>query len=129
MKVRVFLVDDLQSMNTLLKELFAAMGGDFDLVATHTTEAEARLWLRENVGQWDVAVIDLVLAEGSGIEVLRFSKRNWPSGKVVIFSGYASPGIREHCLSLGADAVFDKAHSADFIAWLHDQAQGERGAA
>lgn len=52
------------------------------------------------------------------MEVLRISKQNWPTGKVVIFSGYVSPGIRDYCVRLGADAVFNKAQSADFIgAW------------
>lgn len=124
MEARVFLVDDLQNMHTLLRELFAAIGG-FRVVATRTTEAEAKLWLRESAGQWDIAVVDLVLAQGSGIEVLRFSKQFRPAGKVVIFSGYASAGIREHCIGLGADAVFDKAQSTEFIQWLLEQAQGQ----
>ena len=117
MEVRVLLVDDLQNMHTLLGELFAALGR-FRVVATCTTEAEAKLWLRECAGQWDLAVVDLVLAQGSGIEVLRFSKQHCPESRVVIFSGYASAGIKDHCLGLGADAVFDKTQSAEFIAWL-----------
>ena len=125
MDARVFLVDDLQNMHTLLRELFAAIGG-FRVVATRTTEAEAKLWLRENADQWDIAVVDLVLAQGSGIEVLRFSKQYRASGRVVIFSGYASAGIRGHCLALGADAVFDKAQSTEFIQWLLEQGKGRR---
>jgi DNA-binding NarL/FixJ family response regulator len=123
-EVRVFLVDDLRNMHTLFRELFASLGR-FRVVATSTTEAEAKLWMLENEGAWDLAIVDLVLDQGSGIGVLRYSKQNWPSAKVVIFSGYASQGIREHCIALGADAVFDKAQSADFIAWL--QAMGQDG--
>ena len=40
--------------------------GGIRVVAVSTTEAEARLWLDENHGEWDVAVLDLVLdADGS----------------------------------------------------------------
>ena len=35
--------------------------------------------------------------------------RNRPStNKVVVFSDYATAGIRKHCLKLGADAAFQK---------------------
>ena len=42
------------------------------------------------------------------------------AGKIAVFSGYASEGIRQHCLALGADAVFDKAETAALAAWLRD---------
>jgi DNA-binding NarL/FixJ family response regulator len=34
---------------------------------------------------------------------------------VVVFSDYASDGIRNHCLRLGADAVFLKSQMQDFM--------------
>ena len=51
--------------------------------------------------------------------VVSHARRNAPAGaKVVVFSGYASPGIRAHCDALGADAVFEKSESGRFIHWL-----------
>ena len=32
----------------------------------------------------------------------------------------ATGGVRQHCVDLGADAVFDKSETAGFIGWLHD---------
>lgn len=115
---RVFLVEDLRGMRALLADLFATIGG-LEIVDASTTEAEARLWLDEHPGAWDLAIIDLVLAEGSGMGVIPQARRRArPGAKVVVFSGYASPGIRSHCLSLGADAVFEKSETAQFIGWL-----------
>lgn len=119
MQLRVFLVEDLQRMRGLLGELFASLGG-LDVVGSASNEAEARLWLDDHPGGWDVIVIDLVLEQGSGMEVIRHAKADAAGGKVVVFSSYASAGVRQHCLDLGADAVFDKGDSSAFIRWMDE---------
>jgi DNA-binding NarL/FixJ family response regulator len=118
-ELRVFLVEDLLRMRGLLGDLFATMGG-IEVVATATTEAEANLWLEEHPGGWDVAVIDLVLEQGAGMNVIRRCKADPNGGRVVVFSSYATPGVRQHCIDLGADAVFDKGDTVGFIAWFDD---------
>jgi CheY-like chemotaxis protein len=115
---RVFLVEDLRSMHTLLADLFATIGG-LGITAASGTEAEAKLWLDEHPDGWELALIDLVLAQGSGMGVVAHARRTArKNAKVVVFSGYASPGIRAHCLALGADAVFEKSETGEFISWL-----------
>nr|WP_255428091.1 response regulator [Ramlibacter cellulosilyticus] len=122
--MRVFLVEDLQRMRGLLADLFSSMGG-LRVVGSASTEAEARLWLDEHRNEWDVVVVDLVLEQGSGMEVIRSSKALPGAGKVVVFSSYATPGVRQHCLELGAEAVFDKSDTEGFITWLNDIASRE----
>lgn len=117
MELRVFVVEDVANMRDLLKEVLASIGG-MRLVGTASTEPEAKLWLEDNVGTWDVAVVDLVLDQGSGFGVVSFAKRNWPGQKVAVFSSYVSPGVQAHLRAMGADAIFDKVQSAPFIAWL-----------
>lgn len=119
MELRVFLVEDLQRMRGLLADLFSSMGG-LEVAGSASTEAEAKLWLDEHPSGWDVAVIDLVLDQGSGMEVIRRCKAEPTGGKVVVFSSYATPGVRHHCLELGADAVFDKSETSGFITWFSD---------
>jgi len=116
-QLRVFLVEDLQRMRGLLEELFASLGG-IEVVGSASTEAEARLWLQDHRGGWDLAVIDLVLDQGSGMQVIRECKADPDGGKVVVFSSYATAGVRQHCLDLGADAVFEKNETSGFIRWL-----------
>ena len=118
MALRVFLVDDLISMHSLMRDLFAAVGG-LELVATASAEGEAKLWLEDHPGAWDVAVLDLVLQQGSGMGVIGPCREHHPAGQVAIFSSYVTPVIRRHCLQLGADMVFGKDESAQFITWLH----------
>jgi len=117
--LRVFLVEDLQRMRGLLGDLFESIGG-FQVVANASTEAEANLWLDDHPGGWDVAVVDLVLEQGAGMNVIRRCRSDPAGGRVIVFSSYATPGVRQHCLDLGADAVFDKSETTGFIKWFND---------
>jgi DNA-binding NarL/FixJ family response regulator len=123
-ELRVFLVEDLQRMRGLLADLFSSMGG-LKLVGAASTEAEAKLWLDDHRGEWDVAVVDLVLEQGAGMEVIRRCRAEPGGGKVVVFSSYATPGVRQHCLALGADAVFDKSETSGFISWFNQLGERE----
>jgi DNA-binding NarL/FixJ family response regulator len=97
----------MQPLRALVSELLSTVG-DFRIVGTAGTEAEARLWLDENPRAWQFAVVDLVLEQGTGMGVIARCRASAPQGKIVVFSEYATPGIRTHCLKLGADAVFQK---------------------
>jgi DNA-binding NarL/FixJ family response regulator len=114
--IRVFLVEDMKQVQGVLGDLLASLG-DFQLVDAMATEAEAKLWLSENPDGWDLAVIDLVLEQGSGMGVIpqarEYADRN--GGRVVVFSDYASDGIHSHCRKLGADAVFLKSQVQDLM--------------
>lgn len=124
MELKVFLVEDLPRMRSLLGDVFSTIGG-LSVVGAAGTEAEAKLWLEEHPGGWDVAVIDLVLDQGAGMEVIRRCKAQPGGGQVVVFSSYATPGVRQHCLDLGADAVFDKSETRGFISWFNALADRE----
>ena len=118
-ELRVFLVEDIQRMRGLLTDLFTSMGG-FRVVAAASTEAEANLWLEDNPGGWDLAIVDLVLDQGAGMNVIRRCKADPNGGRIAVFSSYATPGVRQHCIDLGADEVFDKSETERFIAWCGD---------
>jgi DNA-binding NarL/FixJ family response regulator len=112
--VRVFLVEDLQRLQVLMADLLRSQG-DFTLVGTAGTEAEAISWLAEHPDGWDLAVIDLVLEQGCGIGVVARCRGRREGAKVVVFSEYVTPVIGEHCLSLGADAAILKSDIDAFV--------------
>ncbi|NNU45510.1 hypothetical protein [Ramlibacter montanisoli] len=70
MTIRVFLVEDLPAMRELLVDLFTSIG-NYQVVGTSSTEAEANLWIDEFPRKWDLLIVDLILAEGSGLGVVR----------------------------------------------------------
>ena len=111
MTISVFLVEDMKPVRGVLAELLAD-GGDFKVGGVASTEAEANLWLAENPGAWQLAIIDLILKEGTGMGVIHKARRSNPNGHIVVFSDFATPGIAEHCRKLGAEAIFDKADGA-----------------
>jgi DNA-binding NarL/FixJ family response regulator len=121
----MLLVEDLRNMHILLQGLCTRFAGA-RLVGAVSTEATATVWLDEHPGAWDLAVIDLVLEKGSSLVVIERAKDTHPAGKVVIFSGYTSPRIQEHCLRLGADAVFHKTQTEEFFSWLDDLSRDPR---
>jgi DNA-binding NarL/FixJ family response regulator len=102
-------------MQGVVSELLNVVG-EFEIVATLRTEAEAILWLQEHPGAWDLALIDLILEQGTGMGVLPRARAAAPGAQVVVWSDYATPGVRRHCQKLGADAVFQK--SQDMHAFM-----------
>ena len=114
---RVFLVEDLRGMQALLADLFATIGG-LEIVDVSTTEAEARLWLDEHPGAWDLAIVDLVLDEGSGTSVLRLAREHDCAGLIAVLSSCVTDPLREHCYAMGADKIFEETDTSGLIRWL-----------
>jgi two-component system OmpR family response regulator len=77
------------------------------------TESEASLWLSSHNGDWELAIVDLFLREGTGLGVLRDCRKRKDYQKVVVLTNYATQDIRERCASLGSDAVFDKSNELE----------------
>lgn len=121
MAIRVFLVEDTKQLQGVISDLLSSLG-DFVLAGTAETEAEANLWLDEHPGSWDLAVIDLVLEQGTGMGVIAKCRRTCPAGRIVVFSDYVTPGISRHCLSLGAESAISKADMPAFVSYCSDVA-------
>jgi DNA-binding NarL/FixJ family response regulator len=79
------------------------------------TEVEAVRWLAENSDQWELAIVDLFLKQGSGLGVLQAVSTRRPDQKIVVLSNYATPDIRKRCAQFGVDAVFDKSNEIDAL--------------
>lgn len=79
------------------------------------TEAHARQWLHDHSEEWDLAVVDLFLKQGSGLGVLQACTSRRANQKVVVLSNYATPDIRRRCAEFGVDAVFDKSNEIDAL--------------
>ena len=56
----------------------------------------------------DLAIVDVFLRQGSGLDVLQALRAHSHGPRRVVLTNYATPAIRAHCMALGADRVFDK---------------------
>lgn len=118
MAVRVFLVEDTRPMQQLIRDLLDSIGG-YELVGAAAGETPATDWLLKNRGRWDLAIVDLLLDEGSGFTLIsRCHKDAEGSGAVVVFSDYVSPAIQQRCSRLGAERVISKAHFPQLRSYL-----------
>jgi DNA-binding NarL/FixJ family response regulator len=112
-----FLVEDSKIIRD---NLIVAMDelADTQVVAYAESEGEAARWLREHADSWQIAVIDMLLKQGSGMGVLRACRGRSASQHAVVLTNYADQEIRDQCMALGADAVFDKSTEIDdFLAY------------
>lgn len=121
--VRVYLVEDMKHVRSLMQELLTALG-NFSIVGSASTEAEALLWLDEHPEEWDLLVADLILDQGTGLGVVAKCRHRPPGRKVVVLSDYVTPGIHKHCLALGADAAIHKTDMPAFLGFCRGVAAG-----
>jgi DNA-binding NarL/FixJ family response regulator len=111
------LVEDNPTIARTLGQAFRAIRG-LEVVHRAATRREACAWLEANPQGWDLAVIDIFLAEGHGFDVLRSCGARDAAQKVVVLSNYTREPVRSSAMRLGADAVFDKSlELEDFMAY------------
>lgn len=113
-RVKTYIVEDnvtiRENLVGTLEELTCIVAVGFA-----ETETDARRWLSEHPDEWELAIVDLFLKQGSGLGVLQECKARNPQQKVVVLSNYATPDIRKRCAQLGVDAVFDKSNEIDAL--------------
>lgn len=118
MSLRTYIVEDSPTIRTNLIETLHELA-DVRAVGTSETERESVGWLTSHGTDWDLAIIDLFLREGSGMNVLAACGSGRHGGQaMVVLTNHATDEIRRRCLALGADAVFDKSTEVDeLIDW------------
>lgn len=113
-KLRTYIVEDnatiRENLIGTLEELASV-----EAVGVAETEDEGKQWLAAHADQWDLAIVDLFLRQGSGLGVLAACRSRRPGQKVVVLSNYATPDVRMRCAQLGVDAVFDKSNEIDAL--------------
>ncbi|MDO8720345.1 MAG: response regulator [Polaromonas sp.] len=114
MRLKTYIVEDNPTIRENLIGTLEELAS-INAVGSAETENEGKAWLAENRDEWDLAIVDLFLKQGSGLGVLA-SCRDRPSRqKVVVLSNYATADIRQRCAQLGVDAVFDKSNEIDAL--------------
>ena len=114
MRLKTYIVEDnptiRENLIGTLEELACVVA-----VGIAETENEGKAWLNTNGQEWDLAIVDLFLKQGSGLGVLAACQSRGLNQKVVVLSNYATADIRQRCAQLGVDAVFDKSNEIDAL--------------
>ena len=106
MTPRVFLVEDNAAISETLLGAVEEVAG-VEVIGMADCEADATSWLVEHPDDWDIALVDLFLRDGSGLGVVRDCQGRRTDQKIVVLTNYAEQ-IRQQCALLGADRVFEK---------------------
>ncbi len=114
MKMRTFLVEDNHS---ILEHLVSTLEklAPVEAIGMADSEEEGAAWLKSNAEQWDLAIVDLFLKQGSGLGILAACRLRDERQKVVVLSNYPTSDVRLRCAQLGVDAVFDKSTGIDAL--------------
>jgi DNA-binding NarL/FixJ family response regulator len=107
MPLRTILVEDSETIRENLVPTLAEMA-DARVIAVAETASQALDALDRHKQDWDLAVVDLFLKEGSGMSVLRAARDRSPHQHMLVLTNYPTAEIRRRCRELGADGVFDK---------------------
>jgi two-component system OmpR family response regulator len=113
-ELRTYIVEDNATIRENLIDTLEELAS-IKALGWAETEGEARRWLAGNDGEWDLAIVDLFLKQGSGLGVLEACQDRPPGRRVVVLSNYATADMRKRCAQLGADAVFDKSNEIDAL--------------
>jgi len=114
MTFRAYIVEDSPVIRENLIETLQELAL-VEPVGTAETEHEGKQWLAENDDYWDLAIVDLFLKEGSGLNILEACRARRPGQKMIVLSNHATNDVRWRCAQLGADAVFDKSTEIDAL--------------
>ena len=127
-KLRTYVVEDSpvirENLIATLEELVPV-----DVVGFAEDEDTAVRWLREPANRCQLAIVDIFLKHGSGLGVLQAMHDSTRLPKLVVLSNFATPDMRERCLELGADRVFDKSNEIDTLIRYCEQLASGDGAA
>lgn len=113
--LRVFLVEDSptirQNLAAALEEL-----APVQVVGWAEDAASALAELQRDPPPCDLVVVDIFLRGGTGLDVLRMLQRQASPVHRVVLTNYAATHMRDDCLALGAERVFDKSADVEALA-------------
>jgi len=99
---------------------------DVQVVGWASGERAAVGWLADPNHQPGLVIVDLFLDDGSGLGVLSAMHQRDKPLRAVVLSNYANPEVRQRCLALGAERVFDKSGDIeDLLAYCRETAASQ----
>ena len=117
-KITVVIADDSLIVQEHLVTMLEELAG-VEIVGQAGAVAEAISAIEKL--QPDVVILDIRLADGSGIDVLQTIKQDEPSPVVIVLTNYPYPAYRKKCLRAGADYFLDKSTEFDQIPGLFER--------
>jgi len=102
---RIYLVED----SSLVRERLVALLQSLPTIEIAGSSATVRQAIEDlGCSQPDMVILDLTLADGTGLKVLKYLKQHHPKVLIIIFTNDIQPYIRNLCIKEGVVRFLDK---------------------
>lgn len=112
MPIATILIEDSAAIRSSLIPALEEFA-DVEVIATAETADQGIAALKAHADQWRLAIVDMLLKAGNGLQVLRAGRARRSDQYMIVLTNYATPDIRRKSSECGADAVFDKSTEID----------------
>lgn len=102
-KNKILVIDDENIVRISCKKILSPEGFE---VALASDGYEAIELIKKDT--YDIIITDLKMPKMDGLEVLEWIKKNSPSSKVIVITGFSTPEIAEKAVATGAAGYLEK---------------------
>ena len=113
-KVRLLVIDDNTSLIKLMKEYFDTVSL-VDIVLTAKDGKEGVEKIKNNLDKFDMIILDLIMPNKDGIEVLKFIKEEKIQKRIIVLTSYNTQDTIRKVSELGADYYILKPFELDSL--------------
>ena len=114
--IRILLVEDQPICRIGIRSTLEHTALDHRVLAEADTVAKAVGFLEQHGGETDLILLDYVLPDGTGMDVINAAKRLCPEVKIVVFSGEAGGATIKQLMEAGVNGFMSKSINAEEIA-------------
>ncbi len=114
--IRILIVEDQPICRLGIRMTLGNSDTEHQILGECENVEQAIGFLEEKGQEVDLIMLDYVLPDGTGMDVIDAAKRLSPDAKIVIFSGEAGGATVKHLLEAGVNGFMSKSISSDEIA-------------
>ena len=119
-KIKILIVEDQPICRMGIRSTLERSTLEHQILAEAGTVAEAVGCLERYGNQADLVLLDYMLPDGTGMDVIEAVKRLCPEVKIVIFSGEAGGATIKQLMEAGVNGFMSKSVNAEEIALVLD---------
>lgn len=107
---KVLVIDDERNIRELIEEILSESG--YQVVTAKNGQEGIDIFIKER-GQFDLAILDIIMPELDGKACFFEIKKVNPHIKVLLTSGFSKSNVKDELIKQGADAYISKPFNID----------------
>ena len=117
-KIRLLIVEDQPICRLGIRSTLQKSSLNQQILAEAATVAEAVKMLEQYGAETDLILLDYMLPDGTGMDVIEAAKRLCPNAKIIIFSGEAGGATVKQLMEAGINGFMSKSINSEEIAMV-----------